>query len=196
MVDSGRANAGGLRPPADQAGQDAGRRSGADQPDSAGTRGRGINHPGGVRRTLLLGAVTAALALPSAALAASTPSTRPRSDHQPGESANPFTPGVPQSPAPAPTTTATAPIVNPTTTTSGRQRPGGGAAVVIAIGALVLLAGISFFIWRDARRRAPVRHRAAEATAGAGTRAGSKSRTKQRKLSPAERKRRKRGRAR
>jgi hypothetical protein len=67
--------------------------------------------------------------------------------------------------------------------------------VAIAVGALVLLGGISFFIWYDARRRAPVRHRAA-ATAGEGGRPGSKTRTKPRKLSPAERRRRKRGRAR
>jgi hypothetical protein len=61
---------------------------------------------------------------------------------------------------------------------------------------LVLLAGISFFIWRDARRRAPVRPGMAHAVAGDGARSGSKARPKPRKLSPAERRRRKRGRAR
>jgi hypothetical protein len=68
----------------------------------------------------------------------------------------------------------------------------GSSALFIAIGAIVLLGGISFFIWRDARRRAPVR-------GGEGfeiRRSGSKPPPKQRKLSPAERKRRKRGRAR
>jgi hypothetical protein len=58
-----------------------------------------------------------------------------------------------------------------------------------------VLTGISLFIWRDARRRAPVRHRAAEA-ADASSRAAAKQRAKPRKLSPAERRRRKRGRAR
>jgi hypothetical protein len=56
----------------------------------------------------------------------------------------------------------------------------------------VVLAGISFFIWRDARRRAPQR-------GGEGyeiRRSGSKPPPKPRKLSAAERKRRKRGRAR
>jgi uncharacterized protein HemX len=109
---------------------------------------------------------------------------------------SPLSPGIPQSPAPTPTTTTTPQIVNPTTT-SGSSSLSGSAAAVIAIAALVLIAGISFFIWRDARRRAPVRHRTAAATAGGdGGRAGSKQRAKTRKLSPAERKRRKRGRAR
>jgi hypothetical protein len=61
---------------------------------------------------------------------------------------------------------------------------------------MVLIAGISFFIWRDARRRAPVRHAVANAGGGPGGRAGSKRQTKPRKLSPQERRRRKRGRAR
>jgi hypothetical protein len=66
---------------------------------------------------------------------------------------------------------------------------------VIVIGAIVVLGGIAVFIWRDARRRAPVR--AAEAGVGdAGRRTGSKAPPKQRKLSAAERKRRKRGKAR
>jgi hypothetical protein len=59
-----------------------------------------------------------------------------------------------------------------------------------------VLTGISLFIWRDARRRAPVRHRAAGEAANAGSRAAAKQRAKPRKLSPAERRRRKRGRAR
>jgi hypothetical protein len=59
-----------------------------------------------------------------------------------------------------------------------------------------VLGGISFFIWRDARRRAPTRARPAGALAAEGRRQGSKQRAKPRKLSPAERRRRKRGRAR
>jgi hypothetical protein len=60
---------------------------------------------------------------------------------------------------------------------------------------MIVLGGISFYIWRDARRRAPVRAHAA-GPIGEGRRTGSKQRAKPRKLSPAERKRRKRGRAR
>ena len=111
---------------------------------------------------------------------------------------NPLAPGIPASPTTTPTPTATTPtIVSPTTTsTQGNSGLSGGAAIGIAIGAIVLLVGISFFIWRDARKRAPVRHHAAHATAGAGARSGSKRPPKPRKLSRAERKRRKRGRAR
>jgi cell division protein FtsN len=68
----------------------------------------------------------------------------------------------------------------------------GSGIAAIAVGAIVILAGISFFIWRDARRRAPVKPGAAVAATGSG----SKPRPKSRKLSPAERRRRKRGRAR
>jgi hypothetical protein len=60
---------------------------------------------------------------------------------------------------------------------------------------VVLLAAISFFIWRDARRRAPVRSGGGELGLD-GRRAGSKPKPKSRKPSPAERRRRKRGRAR
>jgi hypothetical protein len=59
---------------------------------------------------------------------------------------------------------------------------------------VIVLGGIAFFIWRDARRRAPVR--TAEAGVGSGRRTGSKPPPKPRKLSPAERRRRKRGKAR
>lgn len=122
------------------------------------------------------------LAVPGAALAQ-------------GGASNPFAPGLPVPNGAAPTTSAPPPIVAPTTTSSSSGSGlSGSAAVVIAIGAIVLLGGISFFIWRDARRRAPVRH--AHATAGLGARSGSKRPVKPRKLSPAERRRRRRGRAR
>jgi hypothetical protein len=65
----------------------------------------------------------------------------------------------------------------------------------IFVVALLLIGGIGWLIMRDARRRAPQRH-AAFATAEGSSRGGAKARPKQRKLSPAERKRRKRGRAR
>ncbi len=138
---------------------------------------------------VLPGVATLALALPAAAtLALALPAAAPAQGPQ-----NPFSPGFPVSPATTPTAT-TPTIVNPTTTSTGGGLSG-GSAVAIAVGAVVLLGGISFFIWRDARRRAPVRHRAAVA-GGNGGRPGSKQRVKPRKLSPAERRRRKRGRAR
>ena len=136
----------------------------------------------GRRGAGVLVALTMLLAGPGAALGQSGP-------------ANPLAPGLPQS---TPSTTSSTPAlpVTPTTTTAGDSSVGGGSVVVIAIGALVILAAISFFIWRDARRRAPVRARAGGGELPAGSRSGSKARAKPRKLSPAERKRRKRGRAR
>jgi hypothetical protein len=149
---------------------------------SAAITTRGWMPRGGLCSRLPVLAVLAALAGPSTALA------------QPG---NPFSPGIPQSPAQVPTTTAPTIVTTPSTSSSGGGLSG-GSAIAIAIGAVVVLTGISFFIWRDARRRAPVRRRAAAATAGAGGRGkpGAKQRGKPRKLSPAERRRRKRGRAR
>lgn len=131
--------------------------------------------------TVLALVASLALALPSSAVAQGTTS-------------NPFSPGLPV--APPTTSTTTTSTTLPSTTSTGGGSLGSGGAIAIAVGALLVLGGISFFIWRDARRRAPVRHRAAVATAGDGSRSGSKQRPKPRKLSPAERRRRKRGRAR
>jgi hypothetical protein len=109
---------------------------------------------------------------------------------------NPLTPGFPQPSVSIPTPTTTAvPTATGTTSAGGGSGFSGNSAIIIAIGALIVLGGISFYIWRDARRRAPVRAHAA-GPIGEGRRAGSKQRAKPRKLSPAERKRRKRGRAR
>jgi hypothetical protein len=139
-----------------------------------------------------------ALALPSAALAqGGTGSLTPGSS-----GGNALTPGLPQPQATIPTTTtppATSPPVTMTPTTTGGSSSGltGTDAVAIAIGAIIVLGGISYFIWWDARKRAPRRGHLATASAGLpGRRAGSKAPPKQRKLSPAERRRRKRGRAR
>jgi hypothetical protein len=131
-------------------------------------------------------ALALALALPSVALAAGGSPL----------SSNPLSPGIPQSQAATPTTTTPPTIINTSTSSSGGGSLSGSGALVIAIAALVLIAGISFFIWRDARRRAPARHRAAVAGTGNGRSPGSKRQTKPRKLSPQERRRRKRGRAR
>jgi hypothetical protein len=100
-------------------------------------------------------------------------------------------PGLPQAPQTTSTAAPTPIITAPQSTDNGLS---GGGVIAIAVGAAIVLGGISFYIWRDARRRAPIRQRAA-ATAGAGA-SGSKQRVKPRKLSPAERRRRKRGRAR
>ena len=126
-------------------------------------------------------ALGAAFAWPSAASAAIS-------------TANPLSPGFPQPSVSIPTTTGV-PTVSTTATAGSGSAFSGNSAIIIAIGAIVVLGGISFFIWRDARRRAPVRDRAALAT-GPGARPGSKQRAKPRKLSPQERRRRKRGRAR
>jgi hypothetical protein len=143
---------------------------------------------GATRVAAATGAI--ALALPGAALAA-TPSV------------NPFGP-LPQAQATTPTTPAAAPPagasptqqvpVTPSASSSTSGGLSGFDTILIALGALIVLGGISFYIWHDARRRAPAR--AAAATAGVGSRSGSKPRPKPRKLSPAERRRRKRGRAR
>jgi hypothetical protein len=130
------------------------------------------------------------LAAPASAVA-----TGPQSSLLGGNGAptNPLTPGLPQ--APPPTPTATTPTVAPSgsSTTSTDSGLSGSSAVGIAIGAAIVLGGIAFFIWRDARRRAPVK---ATALPAGGPRTGTKPKPKPRKLSPAERKRRKRGRAR
>jgi hypothetical protein len=123
-------------------------------------------------------ALVALLALPAGALA------------QQGL-ANPLSPGLPQNQGSVPTTTTSTPPAVPTTTTAGTSSVSGTGIAAIAVGAIIILVGISLFIWRDARRRAPVKQRVATAAVG-----GSKPRPKPRKLSPAERRRRKRGRAR
>jgi hypothetical protein len=142
-----------------------------------------------MRIRLLSLLVFAALALPAGALAAG------QSNPLLPNSGNPLSPGLPAPQATTTTTTTPAPVVN-TTTTSSSGTFAGSTGVLIGIGALVVLFGIAFFIWRDARKRAPVRHRTAALADGPGGRSGSKTRAKPRKLSPAEKRRRKRGRAR
>jgi hypothetical protein len=135
-------------------------------------------------------------ASPETSTAAAPASTAPAVPVTPNGSTNPLSGGVsPVSPTPTPTATATTPpIANPTVQTNGSSTLSGGSTLAIVIGAVVVLGGIAFYIWRDARRRAPAR--AADALGGTGRRAGSKSPPKPRKLSTAERKRRKRGKAR
>jgi len=124
----------------------------------------------------------AALALPSAAGAQSA--------------SNPLAPGFPQPSVSTPTTTTAAPTIQTTPTAGSGSGLSGHSAIFIAIGAIVVLGGISYFIWRDARKHAPKGHRLTAPIDAEGRRAGSKPRPKPRKLSAAEKRRRKRGRAR
>jgi hypothetical protein len=145
-------------------------------------------------RSVLTGIVAAALALSSAGVALAASGQSPLTNPNPS---SPLSPGVPQSSGLPTTTSAPSPtVINPTTTTADDTGLSGSTVLIIVLGALVILTAISLYIWRDARRRAPVRHRAAAAADGPGGRPGSKPKAKPRKLSPAERRRRKRGRAR
>jgi hypothetical protein len=108
---------------------------------------------------------------------------------------SPFSPGVPES-TPTVATSTTPAVVTSTSTTSNSGLTG-SSVIAIAIGAMIVLLGIALFIWRDARRNAPVlAHAGHEHGKSDGGRKGSKAPPKARKLSNAERKRRKRGRAR
>jgi hypothetical protein len=87
--------------------------------------------------------------------------------------------------------------VTPVSTTSSSGGLSGLDGVIIAIIAALILGGIALYIWRDARGHAArVGHGQDEGLFGQRAHAGSKPPRKQRKLTPAERKRRKRGRAR
>jgi hypothetical protein len=94
------------------------------------------------------------------------------------------------------TETTTVPVTSTSTSSSGGLS--GLDAVLIAAIAVVILGGISLFVWRDARGHARrVGHGgASDPTYGGRTHPGSKPARKPRKPKPAERKRRKRGRAR
>jgi len=108
---------------------------------------------------------------------------------------NPLSPGFPQPAVSTQTSTSTTQTIQTNATAGSGSGFSGSSAIIIAIGAIVVLGGISFFIWRDARRRAPKGHRLTAPIDAEGRRAGSKPRPKPRKLSPAEKRRRKRGRA-
>jgi len=142
--------------------------------------------------------ITAA-ASPTATAAASPTATAAATAAAPTVTTNPLSGGVsPLLPVPT-TTTPTTVVTNATTAAPGSSSISSASVIAIAVGAIIVLGGISLFIWRDARRRAPVATRAGPSGDGRG-RAGSKPPAKPpakpRKLSPAERRRRKRGRAR
>jgi len=88
--------------------------------------------------------------------------------------------------------------VAPATTTSGSGGLSGADAFIIGIVGVAVLFGIALFVWRDARSHAArVGHGTdSESMFGKRAHAGSKAPPKARKLTAAERKRRKRGRAR
>jgi hypothetical protein len=94
------------------------------------------------------------------------------------------------------TATTATPTISTTATAGSGSAFSGSSAVFIAVGALIVLGGIALFIWRDARKHAPKGRRTLAPIDAEGKRAGSKPRAKQRKLSQAEKRRRKRGRAR
>jgi hypothetical protein len=102
--------------------------------------------------------------------------------------------GLP-TPGGTPTSTTAAPPPAVVNTTAGAGGGGGissGSAIGIAVAAFVIIAGIAIAIMRDARRR--VKHDKPQ-TPPEERVPGSKRPPKARKLSSAERRRRKRGRA-
>ncbi len=135
---------------------------------------------------LILGVCVVLLA-PATTLAAGSPSSAAQGA---------FGVGLPQSSAPTPTQTQTiAPVV--TTSSSAGGSISGTDALLVGVGAIVVLGAIAYFIWSDSRHHVRLLRRAAPAgTATGNPGRGSKAPPKSRKLTPAERRRRKRGRAR
>jgi hypothetical protein len=90
---------------------------------------------------------------------------------------------------------ASVPAATTTTSSSGFS---GTDALIIAIIAVLVLGGIAFWVWYDSRGQAArVGHgHSDDSLFGQRSHPGSKAARKPRKLKPAERKRRKRGRAR
>jgi predicted PurR-regulated permease PerM len=134
--------------------------------------------------------------LPAVAVAAGTSSTATATPNI-SPANNALNSGFGLSPADA--AQATQPqttTVAATTTSSGSGGLSGSGALVIGLVAFGLLAGIVFFVFRDSRRHATARTHSVGAGLPGHTPGGSKAAHKTRKLSAAERKRRKRGRAR
>lgn len=96
--------------------------------------------------------------------------------------------------APLPQTTTASPVA--TTSSASGGLTGVDAAIIAVVGVLVL-SGVAFWIWYDSRGHAArVGHGRDDGLFGQRAHAGSKAPRKPRKLTQAERKRRKRGRAR
>jgi len=134
---------------------------------------------------------------PAAALAAGAPSSA-ASNAASNVTTNPLG-ALPSPPVTVPTQTATTAPAVVTTSSSAGGAFSGTDALLVAIGAIVVIGGIAYFIWSDSRHHVRLLRRAGAAAAGPATNGpgrGSKAPHKSRKLTPAERRRRKRGRAR
>lgn len=99
-----------------------------------------------------------------------------------------------------PTPTATATQTQAQNTSAGNASGGAGSlsqtsVFGIVIGAVIVIGGVCVYIFRDASRRAPSRGRRADGGSATQARVPGSKRVKPRKLSPQERKRRRRGRA-
>ena len=106
-------------------------------------------------------------------------------------SSNPFSGGLTVPGETATTTTPTTTTVLNTSTSGSGGGISGASAIAIALAAFVIIVGIAAAIFRDARRRVGgARHAEPEERIP-----GSRRPPKTRKLRPAERRRRKRGRA-
>jgi hypothetical protein len=113
-----------------------------------------------------------------------------------GSGGNPLSGGVTAPATPTPTTaTQTETATSATTTASGGGSIGKTSVIGIAVGAVIVIGGVCFFIFRDARRRAPSPGRRADAGATPDKKVPGSQRVKPRKLSAQERRRRKHGRA-
>jgi len=102
-------------------------------------------------------------------------------------------PGTPATTPQTQTQTATSPTT--TTSASGGGSLGQSSIIGIVVGSVIVIGGVTFYIFRDAGRRAPSRRRRADAGPSTERPVPGSQRVKPRKLSPQERRRRKRGRA-
>ncbi|MGI8863189.1 MAG: hypothetical protein ACR2JH_02120, partial [Solirubrobacteraceae bacterium] len=121
-----------------------------------------------LRSVLVLVAALLCLVPPEVAAAAGSTGSA-GSPGAAGATGSPFSPGVPPPTGQIPPTSTAPVIAPPVTTPSTGSGLSGSSAIAIGVGAIIVLTGISLFIWRDARRRAPVRHRAAGEAAHAGS---------------------------
>ena len=157
-----------------------------------------------IRLILLAGALLWSIAMPvSGALAAGSSSSSSSSSSSAASAAagsaassapsgvNPFSGSVGSSPV------VTLPATTPVTTSSSSSSSGfsGLDALIIGFVAILLIIGVGFYVWFDARQHVP-RGNTDYEYFDSHQRKGSKAPTKSRKLSATERKRRKRGRAR
>ncbi len=113
-----------------------------------------------------------------------------------GSGGGPLSGGVTAPATPTPTTaTQTATSATTTTAPSGGGSIGKSSIIGITVGAVIVIGGVCYFIFRDARRRAPPHVRRPETGPDAERKLPGSQRVKPRKLSAQERRRRKRGRA-